>query len=166
MTAQALAGGVLGTIAMTTAIRAASELGWTRMDIPFLLGTAVTSRRDRAQAIGYALHFVIGVIFALLYHIAFAATGGAGWVLGAAIGLLHGIFVGTALVSVMLPLVHPRMGTPMSASDSTPLLEPPGFLLLNYGRMTPVVTLVSHVIFGAVVGLVAGLAEANRTLTS
>jgi hypothetical protein len=164
--AQALVAGVLGTIAMTTAIRAAAELGWTRMDIPFLLGTAVTPRRDRAQAIGYALHFLIGVIFSLLYHLAFDVMNGAGWMRGAAIGLLHGIFVGTTLVNAMLPLVHPRMGTPMSASDSTPLLEPPGFLLLNYGRMTPVVTLVSHVIFGAVVGLVAGLADSNRTLTS
>jgi hypothetical protein len=82
---------------------------------------------------------------------------GAGWARGGAIGLLHGIFVGTTLVNVMLPLVHPRMGSPMSASDATPLLEPPGFLLLNYGRMTPVVTLGSHVIFGAVVGLVAGI---------
>ena len=32
------------------------------------------------------------------------------------------------------------------------LLEPPGFLMLNYGRNTFVVTLASHVAFGAIVG--------------
>jgi hypothetical protein len=142
-------------MAMSTAIRAASELKLTRIDLPFLLGTALTAHRTRARAIGYALHFAIGVIFALLYHVAFLAIGREGWTLGAAIGLLHGLFVGTVLVNVALPLVHPRMGTPTSAADSTPLLEPPGFLLLNYGRMTPIVTLLSHVLFGAIVGGVA-----------
>ena len=37
-----LTAGFLGTLAMTTVTRAASELGLTRMDVPFLLGTSVT----------------------------------------------------------------------------------------------------------------------------
>jgi hypothetical protein len=152
---EALVGGTLGTLAMSIAIRAATELGWTRMDLPFLLGTALTPHRIRAKAIGYAMHFVIGVAFGFLYQFAFSAIGRAGWPLGAAIGLLHGLFVGTVLVNIALPIVHPRMGTPSSAADSTPLLEPPGFMLLNYGRMTPLVTLLAHVLFGAIVGAVA-----------
>jgi hypothetical protein len=44
------------------------------------------------------------------------------------------------------------MGTPTTAANSTPLLEPPGFMLLNYGRSTPVVTLVAHMAYGALVG--------------
>jgi hypothetical protein len=28
------------------------------------------------------------------------------------------------------------MGTPWSDAEQTPLLEPPGFLLVNYGRRT------------------------------
>jgi hypothetical protein len=55
-------------------------------------------------------------------------------------------------VNVLLPLVHPRMGNPMSASDSVARLEPPGFLMMNYGRRTPVVVLVAHVAYGAIVG--------------
>ncbi len=62
------------------------------------------------------------------------------------------MFAGTALVNILLPVVHPRMATPLTAADSTPLLEPPGFLLLNYGRMTPLVTLVAHVAYGAIIG--------------
>ena len=38
----ALVGGVVGTLVLTSSLRAASELGLTRMDLPFLLGTAVT----------------------------------------------------------------------------------------------------------------------------
>ena len=38
----ALAGGFIGTLVLTTALRSANELGLTRIDLPFLLGTAVT----------------------------------------------------------------------------------------------------------------------------
>lgn len=61
-------------------------------------------------------------------------------------------FAGTALVNILLPLVHPRMATPFSAAGSTPLLEPPGFLLLNYGASTPTVMIIVHVVYGAIVG--------------
>ena len=47
------------------------------------------------------------------------------WPLGALFGLLHGIVSCTALVNVLLPVVHPRMGSALSAADSSPLLEPP-----------------------------------------
>ena len=148
----ALVGGVVGTIVLTTTLRAASELGLTRMDLPFLLGTAVTVDRARAKLIGYALHFVFGLAFALIYWTVFASTGVSGVWIGALLGLVHALFAGTALVSVVLPVVHPRMGTGFDAAGSAPMLEPPGFLLLNYGRRTPVVTLVAHVLYGATVG--------------
>lgn len=44
------------------------------------------------------------------------------------------------------------MATPFSAAGSTPLLEPPGFLLLNYGASTPTVMIIVHVVYGAIVG--------------
>jgi len=47
------------------------------------------------------------------------------------------------------------MGTTMSAADSAPLLESPGFLLLNYGRATPTVTILAHIAYGALVGVFA-----------
>ena len=37
----ALAGGAVGTIVLTSALRIAQEVGWTRMDIPLLLGHRV-----------------------------------------------------------------------------------------------------------------------------
>jgi hypothetical protein len=59
-------------------------------------------------------------------------------------------------VNVLLPAIHPRMGTPFSAADTAPLLESPGFMLLNYGRGTPLVTVLAHLAYGAIVGAFVG----------
>lgn len=154
----AVVGGLLGTVVLTTILRGASELGWTRMDLPFLLGTALSPDRVRAKVIGYALHFVFGLLFALAYYAVFAVVDRSGVLLGGLLGLVHALFAGTALVSILLPAVHPRMGTGFDAAGSAPLLEPPGFMLINYGRQTPLATIVSHVVYGAIVGGFASLA--------
>jgi hypothetical protein len=86
------------------------------------------------------------------------AVGHAGWMAGAVLGLLHALFAGTTLVNVLLPAVHPRMGTPYSSARDAPLLEPPGFMLLNYGRATPAVTVLAHVAYGAIIGFLIGSA--------
>ena len=148
----ALAGGFVGTVVLTSILRFASELGLTRMDLPFLLGTAFTGNRARAKALGYGLHFVAGLAFALVYFAIFAAVGTSGWWLGAVFGFVHSLFAATALVSILLPLVHPRMGTELTATGSVALLEPPGFMMLNYGARTPLATLAAHVAYGAIVG--------------
>ena len=148
----AVVGGLAGTLVLTTMLRAASELRLTRMDIPFLLGTAVTEDRVRAKAVGYTLHFVFGLLFALAYYAIFVVIDRSGVLLGAVFGLVHALFASSALVSVLLPIVHPRMGTGFDAAGSSPLLEPPGFMLLNYGRRTPLVTVIAHVAYGAIVG--------------
>lgn len=148
----AVVGGLVGTLVLTTMLRAASELGLTRMDLPFLLGTAVTENRVWAKAVGYALHFVFGLLFALGYWVIFVVLDESGVLLGGILGLLHALFAASALVNVLLPVVHPRMGTGFDAAGSSPLLEPPGFLLLNYGRQTPIVTVVAHIVYGAIVG--------------
>ena len=155
----ALVGGLVGTLVLTSTLRAASELGLTRMDLPFLLGTAVTENRVHAKAVGYGIHVAFGVLFALAYWAVFSAVDESGWIMGAALGLVHGIFAATALVNVLLPLVHPRMATPLTAADDSPLLEPPGFLMLNYGRATPVVTLTGHAAYGTIVGGFVSLAS-------
>jgi hypothetical protein len=151
----ALAGGFIGTLVLTTGLRAATELRLTRIDLPFLLGTVFTADRTRARALGYALHFFFGLLFAGVYYLIFEAVDQAGWWLGALFGVVHALFAGTALVGVLLPVVHPRMGTLFSAADSAPLLEPPGFLLRNYGTRTPTVMLMTHIIYGAIVGAAA-----------
>jgi hypothetical protein len=153
--AGALVGGLVGTAVLTSGLRLAQELGWTRMDIPFLLGTAFTPDRSRAQVIGFAVHFFNGLAFSSLYALVFWATGTAGWLFGMLLGVVHALFAGGALVSVLLPAVHPRMGNAWTDARQTPVLEPPGFLLANYGRATVVITLVMHMAYGAIVGAFA-----------
>jgi hypothetical protein len=148
----AIVGGLAGTLVLTTMLRAASELGLTRIDLPFLLGTALTEDRVRAKAIGYALHFGFGLLFALAYLAVFTVIDRSGVLLGAVLGLVHALFATTALVNVLLPVVHPRMGTGFNAAGSAPMIESPGFLLLNYGRQTPLVTVAAHIVYGAIVG--------------
>ena len=148
----ALAGGFAGTLVLTTVVSVGSHLRLTRMDISFLLGTAFTEDRTRARVLGYALHFVAGLIFSVFYYAGFVVLGHAGWRLGLVFGLVHALFAGTTLVNVLLPVVHPRMGTSYSAADSSPLLEAPGFMLLNYGRTTPLLTIIAHLAYGAIVG--------------
>jgi hypothetical protein len=148
----ALVGGVIGTIVLTSGLRLAQAAGWTRMDIPLLLGTIFSDDRSRASAIGYALHFSNGVLFSLGYYGVFRAVGHAGWAFGAGLGVVHAAFAGGALVTVLLPVIHPRMGTPWSDAEETPILEPPGFMLMNYGRRTVVWTVVTHIAYGAIIG--------------
>lgn len=154
----ALAGGFAGTLLLTTLLRTASELNLTRMDLPFLLGTALTGNRIRAKALGYAAHFVMGLVFAMGYYVLFLAIGRHDWWLGSVFGLGQGLFAGTVLVNVLLPLVHPRMGSPLSDSTSVALLESPGFMARNYGVQTPVVSLAAHVGYGTVIALFMTLA--------
>jgi len=154
----ALAGGFVGTLVLTTVLRAGSEAGLTRMDLPFLLGTAFTGDRSRAKALGYLLHFAAGLVFALAYYAIFRAIGHSGWGLGALFGLSHALFSGTALVNVLLPVVHPRMGGDMTAAPAVALLERPGFMMVNYGLRTPLVSIAAHVAYGAIVGGFVSLA--------
>jgi hypothetical protein len=150
--ASELAGGFVGTLVLTTVARAANEAGVTRMDLAFLLGTVVTENRRKAKAIGYVFHFLIGLVFAFAYGTFFVIVGRSGWALGALMGALHAFFTSTVLVNVLLPAVHPRIGTPDTAANDVTLIEPPGFLMLNYGRNTFLVTLAAHIAYGAIVG--------------
>ena len=87
-----------------------------------------------------------------LTRLGFAVLGLATWWLGAIFGLLH---VGLALTAIipLLPGVHPRMSSERAGLESRTVLEPPGLLVLNYGRETPLVATIAHVIYGVVLGL-------------
>jgi hypothetical protein len=147
----ALAGGFAGTLVLTTVLRAATELHLTRIDLPFLLGTAVSGNRTTAKSVGYAAHFVFGLVFAMAYYLLFLALGRHDWWIGAVFGAVHGVFSGTVLINVLLPVVHPRMGGPMSDATQVALLEAPGFLGRNYGHQTATVGLLAHVLYGTIV---------------
>jgi hypothetical protein len=116
-----------------------------------MLGTIFTADRDRARMYGLLVHLGMGWVFSLVYVSIFEAMGHAGWWRGALIGLIHAGFVLTAVVAV-LPGLHPRMASEQRGPTAQNMLEPPGFLALHYGVRTPLSILISHAIFGAILG--------------
>jgi uncharacterized membrane protein YagU involved in acid resistance len=143
--------GFAATVMLTTIIVAAQSLGLTRIDMPFIIGTMFTSDRDRAKVFGYGFHLLNGWAFAFLYAIFFEDLHKATWWIGAIMGLVQG-FVVIVVLLPLLPGIHPRMVSDSRGPEPTRLLEPPGFLATNYGRMTPVITLFGHTVYGLILG--------------
>ncbi len=143
--------GLLATGLLTTLLRAGQAFHLTRMDMPFLLGTIVTPNRDRAKVVGFVIHFLNGWWMAFLYAAFFHAFGFAAWWLGALMGLAHAAFV-LIVVLPLLPGGHPRMASSYHGPSPTRLLEPPGFLAMNYGYQTPLATAIAHLAYGMVLG--------------
>jgi hypothetical protein len=123
----------------------------TRIDIPFMLGTIWTDDRRKAIWSGFGTHLVIGWIFAFIYAAAFEDAKFASWWFGSLIGLVHGFFVLTAGMTVVAS-IHPRMASEDRGPEPTRMLEPPGFFVSNYGRRTPIATLIAHLIYGGILG--------------
>ena len=149
-----LLAGFAGTLVLTTLEAGAQQLNLTRMSVPYLLGTAFTRSRDRAKVIGFFTHLVNGQLFALLYVAIFHALGEGGVLRGAFIGLVHSAVV-LLVVIPLLPSIHPRMASLHQGPTHLRQLEPPGPFALHYGVSTPVVVVLSHVVFGALVGALA-----------
>ena len=150
--------GFAATVVLSIMMAGAQSLGFTRMSIPFLLGTMLTASRDRAMLTGLLMHIVNGWLFALLYALAFESWQQATWWLGAGIGLVHGLFV-LAVGMPIVPAMHPRMVSEYFGPTPNRQLQPPGFLALNYGRRTPIVALTSHLVYGAILGAFYQLAR-------
>jgi uncharacterized membrane protein YagU involved in acid resistance len=143
--------GFVSTVVLTSLMAGSQGLGLTRMNIPFMLGTMFTANRDRAKLVGALVHVVNGWLFASLYALAFQYWRRSTWWLGAAIGLVHALFV--LLVAMpLLPALHPRMASEQHGPTPTRQLQPPGFLALNYGRRTPLSVLVAHLVYGGILG--------------
>jgi uncharacterized membrane protein YagU involved in acid resistance len=143
--------GFVATVVLTSIMSASQGLGLSRMSIPYLLGTMLTPNRDRAMLVGFLFHVMNGWAFAMIYALAFESWGAATWWLGATIGLVHGSFVLLAGMQ-LLPGMHPRMASERQGPSPTQQLQPPGFLALNYGRRTPLVSIVAHLVYGAILG--------------
>jgi hypothetical protein len=143
--------GLIATIAMTVILQGAQGLGLSRLSLPFLAGTFFTGDRRWAVIIGFAFYVVGGWLFAFLYFLLFASLGTYSWLLGAAAGLLHGLFLLVCGLP-LLPHIHPRMASEYDGASSIRQLEPPGFMGLNYGQRTPLTTLAGQTVYGAVLG--------------
>ncbi len=142
--------GFVASTAMIVILQGSQSLGYSRLNLPFLVGAMFTIERHRAMVYGLALYLIGGWLFAFLYLLIFEALGHASWWLGAVLAILHGL----ALLTLMqlLPHVHPRVASEYDGPSSTRRLEPPGPFGLNYGRHTPLTTLVAHLAYGLILG--------------
>ena len=143
--------GFAATVVLTTIMASSKPLGITRMDIPFLLGTWFTSNRNKAPFYGVIIHMIIGQLFAFLYAALFITSGIVNWWFGMIIGFVHASFLLSAGVQI-LSSFHPRMAHPYQGPTPTKQLQPPGFFAINYGRGTPIMTLIAHMIYGGMLG--------------
>jgi uncharacterized membrane protein YagU involved in acid resistance len=141
----------VATLFLTGFMAGSQSLGMTRINIPYMLGTMLTADRDRARLLGFVAHFLNGWGFGLVYMRAFDSWGRAGWWRGAAIGVVHALFVLMGVIP-LLPGLHPRMAGEEHGPTPTKQLEPPGFMALNYGRRTPVSVVLAHILYGAILG--------------
>jgi uncharacterized membrane protein YagU involved in acid resistance len=143
--------GFAATIVLSTISAATQGLGLTRMNLPYMLGTMFTPDRDKAKLYGFGVHVLTGWLFSLIYVLIFQALHETGWWRGALIGVVHAGFV-LVVVMGLLPGLHPRMASEQHGPEAHNVLEPPGFLALHYGVRTPLAVVLSHVIFGMILG--------------
>lgn len=139
------------TVVLTTILTLSQGIKFTRLSIPLMLGTMLTSDRDKAKWYGIFIHLLNGYVFSLFYVATFHVWGEATWWRGAVIGFIHSVFVLTVILP-SLPAVHPRMSSEYYVVHNLRPLEPPGFFALNYGLSTPVSIILAHVIFGIILG--------------
>jgi hypothetical protein len=143
--------GFVATLSLSTLLEGSQGLGLTRMNFPYLLGTLFTPDRDRARAYGFAFHLLNGWLFSLLYVLIFESLGKANWRIGALIGLGHALVMLVVIMS-LLPGLHPRIASEQHGPTAKRMLEPPGFMGMNYGIRTPVSVVLSHLAFGMILG--------------
>ncbi|MEX2015424.1 MAG: hypothetical protein WD873_02225 [Candidatus Hydrogenedentales bacterium] len=143
--------GLFATGLLTIIMVGSQGLGWSRMSLPFLIGTAFSSKRRTAVIAGALFHFSAGCVFAILYALVFEQWNRVSIWLGLSLGLYHGLFMLVVVVS-LLPAIHPRMAGKHHGPAPFPQLEPPGFLGIHYGLRTPLITMTAHLVYGATLG--------------
>jgi hypothetical protein len=145
-----LAWGTVATIVLTVILEYSRAAGLSRISFPYILGTMVTPDRRKAPLLGSIIHFANGLLFAFGYALFFETIGKATWWIGALLGVAQ-----TAIAFMTIDHiagVHPRMATDQDGPEARAALQPPGFLALNYGTRTPLVGLVAHLAYGAILG--------------
>ncbi len=137
-----LIAGLAGSAAMDGVMHLITRSGVTPAPMTTALGSLFTRSLETASLVGWFIHGVSGVAFAMLYTLLFLAFGLeaalACLVAGLGIGFLHGI-----VVSIMLVMV---------VSEHHPIEA-----FRNAGIEVGVAHLAGHLAYGATVGLIVGI---------
>lgn len=142
----AVIAGLLSTIVFTMVLFMAPRMGMPKMDIVAMLSTMFGKAN---RPLGWALHLMMGIVFALIYAFLWSkGIGAATWKWGLAFGAAQWLIVG--IVMGMIPLVH--LGIRRGEAEA------PGLWMTNHGGMLAFGGgLMGHMIFGIVTALVYSL---------
>ena len=139
----AVIAGLVASLVFSMVLVMAPKMGMPKMDIVSLLGSMFGKPN---QALGWMMHLMMGVVFALIYAFLWsngigAATWTGGLVFGAAQWLVVGVVMG------MIPMMH--------AGIKSGAVQAPGLWMTNNGGVMAFMGgLVGHMIFGIVIALV------------
>jgi hypothetical protein len=139
----AVISGLVGTIAISAVMAMAPLMGMPKMDIVGMLSTMFGKPN---KVLGWIMHFMMGVVFALIYAFLWSiGIGSAGWLSGLIFGAVHWLVVG--LMMAMIPVMH----VGIKNGD----VEAPGLWMTNQGGVLAFIGgLMGHMIFGLVAALV------------
>ena len=142
----AVISGIAGTIAISIVMRMAPMMGMPKMDIVDLLSTMFGKPNS---GLGWMMHMMMGVVFALIYAFLWAiGFGTANWLFGLIFGAAHWLVVG--VIMAMIPIMH--------AGIKNGDVEAPGMWMTNQGGVLAFLGgLMGHMVFGLAVALVYGL---------
>lgn len=143
----AIIAGLVGTVIISMVMNMAPQIGMPKMDIVGMLGSMFSPEGNRT--LGWAMHLMMGVMFAIIYALLWnAGLGTVGLLWRALFGAGHWIVAGASMGSMSM----------MHAGVKAGAIEAPGvFMVNNGGVMAFMGGLIGHIIFGLVVALVYGL---------
>jgi hypothetical protein len=155
----AIIAGSTGRIIMVLLIYGGPFIGLPNIDVISILGSVATANKQAAVTLGGAIHFTMGIVFALFYALLWSlGIGSATWWWGLIFGFVHGLLVLVLLTVGMI--LYPRLSRMVSrqlmtesgatASDRTQPLLPQ----IVSKPLIVVTVFINHMIFGLVVALV------------
>jgi len=138
----AVISGMLGTFAISAVMAVAPTMGMPKMDIVDMLSTMFGKPN---RILGWIMHLMMGVVFALIYAYLWSlGIGSPGWLSGIIFGAAHWLMVG--LMMAVIPMMH--------VGIKNGEVEAPGLWMTNQGGMLSFVGgLMGHIVFGIVVAL-------------
>lgn len=140
--------GFTATVGMTVLMYVAPMMGMPKMDIAAMLGTMFLTSPGPAFWLGMMIHLMMGtVLFPAIYRFLLQPASGS----GTGRGVLFGLLLWAAANLMVMPMmgsIHPLVKSGMMSA--------PGFLMLNLGIMAPVGSLIGHLLYGVLLGKLAG----------
>jgi uncharacterized membrane protein YagU involved in acid resistance len=133
--------GLVATAVMTALMYMSPMMGMPKMDIAQMEGSMVLRQGNTAFMTGMAMHFMIGVILAIVYALVWSLTGiPVIWWSGLVFGLVHGLIALMAMPMMMTMHKEVRAGRFPN-------------IIKEGGAMGIAGLIVGHLVFGLILGI-------------